>query len=259
VDGPYEDSDFATETVGPRWECPDDTCTCEQGPPAEDDVELTVRLLAPNGEPMPAAICRIRHRGRVVNQDQPQADDEGWVTAKVSHAPSSVEIEWAPPQAPPEPGYPYRRRYYVDLGRERDEGLKRRLAFPNQGCIGEVTTYAERVAVSIHTAMTHSGIQTPRLLGTPGKIWAIADRMDTWVCCCQFSRQRQTYTEALHPLQEWGGTMRPPLRRLPSVVQAQEGTRRAGFGNREPNSIFGGLRIEREPGTVGGTQNAAPT
>ena len=58
---------------------------------------------------------------------------------------------------------------------------------PNQGCIGEVTAYAEKLALAVDASMKKAGITKPRTLGTPGKIWAITDRMDTWVCCCQFS------------------------------------------------------------------------
>jgi len=48
--------------------------------------------------------------------------------------------------------------------------------------------YAEDVAVAIDAAKPTTPGATTRLLGTPGKIWAIADRMDTWVCCCVFSK-----------------------------------------------------------------------
>jgi hypothetical protein len=45
-------------------------------------------------------------------------------------------------------------------------------------------TYAEKVADAVEAARNKaSPPTTARLLGTPGKIWAIADRMDQWVWC----------------------------------------------------------------------------
>lgn len=50
--------------------------------------------------------------------------------------------------------------------------------------------YTEKVAKAIDAARTKAGTTgtQPTMLGTPGKIWAIADRMETWVCCCSFSK-----------------------------------------------------------------------
>ena len=43
--------------------------------------------------------------------------------------------------------------------------------------------YAERVSQAFDKAPPTVPGGTRNSLGTPGKIWAIADRMDTWVCC----------------------------------------------------------------------------
>jgi hypothetical protein len=50
--------------------------------------------------------------------------------------------------------------------------------------------YAKRVSQAFDKAPTILGppVGTRNSLGTPGKIWAIADRMDTWSCCPQFKQ-----------------------------------------------------------------------
>lgn len=125
---PYEEyEDDAPETAGPTWQCPEETCQCH-APDAEGELHsFSVMLLAHDGARMPGGRCRILHRGRVLNKDQPNADGEGWITAKLPHLPATVTVEWAPASTPKIPGYPYRARYYVDLGEEREEAGRRRL------------------------------------------------------------------------------------------------------------------------------------
>jgi hypothetical protein len=128
MDWPYDDDEgFVLEETGPIWDCPDDVCLCRDDDDPSDDVEFAVRLLNPIGQGMPRAICRIRHGGRVINEHQPKADKHGWVVAVVPHAPTTVIIEWAREDAPQEQGYPFRRRYFVDLGTARHEMSRRRL------------------------------------------------------------------------------------------------------------------------------------
>ncbi|MEZ4446257.1 MAG: hypothetical protein R3B72_44680 [Polyangiaceae bacterium] len=127
MDWPYDDDDgHPPEPTGPIWDCPDDICRCDVAEGGEE-LEFAVRLLSPIGKAIPRAICRIRHGGRVVNEHQPKADDFGWITGFVPHAPTTVIVEWAPENAPQDPGYPYRRRYFVDLGSAHREMSKRRL------------------------------------------------------------------------------------------------------------------------------------
>lgn len=128
MDWPYDDDDeTAADTEAPTWDCPDESCQCHKPEGKGEEVEFSVMLLAPTGERMAGAICRIRHQGRVINESQPTADGSGWVTAKIPHAPATVLVEWAPPDAPKNPGYPYKTRYYVELGEARREAGRRRL------------------------------------------------------------------------------------------------------------------------------------
>ena len=49
-------------------------------------------------------------------------------------------------------------------------------------------TYAALVTEAFAKAPPTVPGGTRNSLGTPGKIWAIADRMDTWVCCPKFKK-----------------------------------------------------------------------
>jgi hypothetical protein len=48
--------------------------------------------------------------------------------------------------------------------------------------------YAESVSQAFDKAPPTVAGGSRKSLGTPGKIWAIADRMDTWVCCPAFKK-----------------------------------------------------------------------
>jgi hypothetical protein len=127
MDWPYDDDTEAPAEPAPSWDCPDDTCACHATSAAEDEYEFSVMLLSPEGERMPGAICRMRYQGRVINEPQPRADGAGWVTAKIPRVPSTVLIEWAPEDAPRTPGYPFRRRHYVELSETKHEAGRRRM------------------------------------------------------------------------------------------------------------------------------------
>jgi hypothetical protein len=61
---------------------------------------------------------------------------------------------------------------------------------PTADLDGDSLAYAERVSKAFDKApLTIAPASGPRnTLGTPGKIWAIADRMDTWSCCPMFKQ-----------------------------------------------------------------------
>jgi hypothetical protein len=111
----------------PDWTCPDGVCECAPLGGEDDAYELSVMLCAHDGERMPGARCRVLVHGKVVNEDTPHADGEGWITVALAHAPQTVLLEWAPPDTPADPIYPYRRYYFVDTRADDDEGLRRRL------------------------------------------------------------------------------------------------------------------------------------
>jgi len=59
---------------------------------------------------------------------------------------------------------------------------------PSADLDGDSLAYAERVNQAFAKAASSLTIPgaTRNSIGTPGKIWAIADRMDTWACCPAF-------------------------------------------------------------------------
>jgi len=58
---------------------------------------------------------------------------------------------------------------------------------PSADLDGDSLAYAARVSQAFAKAPSTVGpTGTRNSLGTPGKIWAIADRMDTWSCCPHF-------------------------------------------------------------------------
>jgi len=61
--------------------------------------------------------------------------------------------------------------------------------------------YAERVNTAFEKAKTTVVGGTRNSLGVPGKIWAIADRMDTWVCCSQWEVACINY--GMHKTMSW--------------------------------------------------------
>lgn len=122
-DWPYEDADPGDVPVRePTWECPDGTCEChpiEEG----DPLEFTVLLCDELARPMPHAQCRVLYQERVLNEDQPNADGDGWLRVTVTHPVRVVTLEWAPADTPSGPRYPYRKRYHVALNEEESDRL----------------------------------------------------------------------------------------------------------------------------------------
>jgi hypothetical protein len=125
---PYDDRPHpAPETNAPSWQCPDETCACGAVHAEAEEVEFSVMLLSPEGERMSGARVRVFHQDRLLNEDEPNADGSGWITAVVPHAPAMVLLEWAPADTPSDPIYPFRKWYHVDLDRPRREAAQRKL------------------------------------------------------------------------------------------------------------------------------------
>jgi N-acetyl-anhydromuramyl-L-alanine amidase AmpD len=123
---PYEDHALEDPPrSGPTWACPDGSCEChpvQEGEPRE----LTLLLTDDHARSIPGARCRVLYQGRVLNPDQPNADAEGWLSVAVTHPVHLVTLEWAPPDTPVVPRYPFRMHHYVDLGEDDDRAAARR-------------------------------------------------------------------------------------------------------------------------------------
>ena len=185
MDWPYDDDPETATEPAPQWACPDDTCQCHPIKSSEEEYEFSVMLLSPTGERMSGAICRMQYQGRVINEPQPNADDSGWVTAKVPRVPATVLVEWAPASAPRTPGYPYRTRYYVDLdvdlGGEREANRRRlhNLGYSHQLSLAENVKAFQRAYgyedvtgdlkdIKDDLVLYHDDGCAPRLEGEPG-------------------------------------------------------------------------------------------
>lgn len=128
-DWPYSDGEPHEDTTGvPSWLCPDGTCECHSEHTEETTLQFSVLLCDEQAVPMPGARCRVLHQGRVINDATPYAGEDGFITVTVRAPPKQVTLEWAPRDTPSDPRFPFRGRYYVDLGEKNDEeALRRRL------------------------------------------------------------------------------------------------------------------------------------
>lgn len=125
---PYDDVEPAPDDEAkPTWECPGGDCQCHapKGEAEQDDHK--VLFFDGAAKRMPGARCRVIEDGRLANKDAPYADGQGSVAVKLRKGSRVLELEWAPASLPTEPGYPYRKQYYLDLGDDRDTGVHRRL------------------------------------------------------------------------------------------------------------------------------------
>lgn len=128
MDWPYDDDpSFAPLAASPTWHCPEDLCQCGKVHTEPGEHEIAIVLLSPTGERMKNARCRVLYQGRVMNEEQPSADADGVVHVSLPYAPVTLIVEWAPPDAPKTPGYPYRCLYYAELGEGDTEAGRRRL------------------------------------------------------------------------------------------------------------------------------------
>ncbi len=132
-DWPYEADVSEAPPLEPTWACPEGLCDCHPLTDVEP-LELAVMLCDENGTRMPGARCRVLLGDRVINEDQPNADGNGWLSTSVPRPVASGVLEWAPASTPIEERYPYRVRYQVLLGTEANRAAEHRLA--NLGFVG---------------------------------------------------------------------------------------------------------------------------
>lgn len=126
---PYDDKPTVSSADEPTWKCPGGLCECHPPDLEADDLEFSIMLCDESGKSMPGARVRIIQQDRVLNEDDPNADSDGWITALVKRSPETVLLEWAPADTPQEPRYPYRCEYYVELAEDdREEAARRRLS-----------------------------------------------------------------------------------------------------------------------------------
>ena len=98
-----------------------------RSPPKRDRrIDHQILFFDENADRMPAARCRILENGQLINKNAPFAD-AGLVLVKIRKSTRMLDIEWAPPECPETVGYPFRKRYHVDLGADGDESVGRRL------------------------------------------------------------------------------------------------------------------------------------
>lgn len=123
---PYERIEKLEHPPEPSWDCPTGECNCAAVKEGDEGWEFSVMLCEPDGKRMPGARCRVVINGMLANEDDPNADGDGWITVTAHHAPTSVLVEWAPKDTPKRSPYPHRRRYYVDLREDDDDERARR-------------------------------------------------------------------------------------------------------------------------------------
>lgn len=124
---PYEDVAREPEPTAPTWQCPKELCNCS-GHEKKAEFEFSVLLCSEDGERMPGARCRILIGGKLANRTDPTANAAGWVTVVVPRPIVTMDLEWAPANTPADPRYPYRVRFNVELGTDRERAGWKRLS-----------------------------------------------------------------------------------------------------------------------------------
>jgi hypothetical protein len=130
ADAPWPYGEPARESdkeAAPRWECIDGTCECHPVESEDDLVPHHVTLFDADAVRMPGARCRVWRGATLVNRGQPYADGNGGVELELTRRDRTLLVEWAPSDVPADPNLPYRISYHVDLGRELEDGVARRL------------------------------------------------------------------------------------------------------------------------------------
>lgn len=125
---PYKEIEPGEEgSSRPTWECPGGACQCHA--PVGETERTPHRILFFDGgaRRMPGARCRVLENGVLLNKSSPFADGSGGLDIEVRPDTRVLDLEWVPPSLPLGPGYPYRKRYYLNLGEARDDGVHRRL------------------------------------------------------------------------------------------------------------------------------------
>lgn len=113
--------------MSPRWSCPGGQCNCHPPRGEEKSFTFSVLLRESTGERMPGARCRVWFNGRIVNEDQPHADGDGWLRVELPESATWALLEWAPHDTPLRDPYPYRNQYFVHLvpSDARESGRRR--------------------------------------------------------------------------------------------------------------------------------------
>ncbi len=125
---PYGDTPSPrAETQAPSWECPGGLCHCHPQGSEAKRVSHTLHLFDHRIERLEGARCRVVENGRMINTDQPYADSTGVIVVQVLPSTKVLLIEWAPADVPVTPRYPFRKRYFVDLGKRQGDRVERRL------------------------------------------------------------------------------------------------------------------------------------
>lgn len=129
---PYEDEGpRATPPPSPSWDCPTGDCQCFEAEADDAEREVSILLFSHDGERMGGARCRVLLHGHLLNEDDPNADGDGWITVVVPREPVTLFVEWAPASTPIDPDLPYRAHLYVTVDMEGDpdrvESTRRRL------------------------------------------------------------------------------------------------------------------------------------
>ncbi|NUO48970.1 MAG: LysM peptidoglycan-binding domain-containing protein, partial [Polyangiaceae bacterium] len=112
----------------PTWECPGGTCACHPVPEDEPKDEHVIVFYDPQGVRMPGARCRVYEQGRLITPEPSAADGAGEIRVEMRASTSSLQVEWAPAQLPPNEFLPYRKMYQVKLGGQGDTAVEKRLS-----------------------------------------------------------------------------------------------------------------------------------
>ena len=125
---PYDAVEAEDEDAGvPTWKCPGGLCECH---PTEGEAERAAHRILffdAGARRMNGARCRVLENGELINKEHPYADGGGAVPVKIRASTRVLELEWAPAELPIGPGFPYLKRYYLDLGEGTEQGVHRRL------------------------------------------------------------------------------------------------------------------------------------
>ncbi|MEZ4314528.1 MAG: peptidoglycan-binding domain-containing protein [Polyangiaceae bacterium] len=126
---PYEDPPEQEPQVDkPTWLCPGGQCQCHAMKEDAPEEEMIHRPARTTGSGCRAPCVASITPGQAVHDGVLTADGDGRVTLTVPRLPTSMLIEWAPSDTPKEPRYPYRTRYFVELGESERQAGRRRLA-----------------------------------------------------------------------------------------------------------------------------------
>lgn len=134
---PDDVEDVVSDEPAPTWACPDKRCEC--GPTAAEPkkIQHTLHLYDEEARPMAGARARVIQNGRVMNLDAPNAGGDGTLEVSLPEGSTMLRVDWAPPDMPQEPRYPFQKIYHLALAQEPREATFQRMhnlgfaAFPD--------------------------------------------------------------------------------------------------------------------------------